>query len=1081
MSDIEARAAVARLPDERDVYRRIADSSTDWEYLEDADGRILWVSPSCEPLTGHSPDEFLKDPGLLSAVIHPDDRALFASHRRECRQHDDGDAAEFRILRSDGVVRWIGHRCRPMSLPGGASAGRRCSNHDITARKSAERDLLRLNRTLRSLSDCSQAMTRAHDESSFLGEVCRIVVEDCGHAMVWVGYAEEDENKTVRPVAHAGFDQGYIDVLNVTWADDERGRGPTGTAIRTGRPAACRNILTDPRFAPWREEAQKRGYASSVVVPLMKGGKAFGAVNIYSKEPDSFSEEETKLLFELAAYLSNGIEAIRLHAANAEAEKSVQRSEARYRTLFESIDEGFAVCEMIWDEEGKPSDFRYLSVNPAFARLTGLPLERVPGRTVKELIPGLEPFWIETYGRVVKSGRSERFHSAVVPLGKHYEVFAWSTGLDRFAVLFTDVTERRQREAKIEWLASFPARNPYCVVEADEDGRVHYANPTATALFPDLDDPQAPHPWLADWEKAVRRLREPGAGTFSREVTEGERVFEQTLFRLREANRIRVYGKEITEARRGEELQRLQVAALQSAANGIVITGTDGTIQWVNRAFTRLTGYSATEAIGMTSRLLKSGQHTGAFYENLWETILAGRVWRGEIVNRRKDGSLYSEEMIITPVTGAGGSITHFVAIKQDVTARKRAEARLKELNETLEQRVAERTREAEDRSVQMKMLAAELSHTERRERQKLGVILHDHLQQILVAAKFNLDALKGRIADGDLQSLFQRVDEQLDESIAECRSLTVALSPTVLQEAGLATALSWLARRMDEKHRLEVHLDVGGDWVEPADEDVKTLLFDAVRELLFNVVKHSGVLEARIALGHTGRHAEVRVEDRGKGMDRKVPLDHWDETTGVGLFFIQKRLDLIGGGITVENAPGLGVRVTVRAPMRPVPVKPASGEVARVTVAPQGTPARDAQAVAAATASSRRIRVLLADDHRMIRQALIALLKAEGNIDVVGEAADGAEAVELARTLDPDVIIMDVSMPNLNGIDATRHILAERPAMRIIGLSMHEDEAIAASMREAGAVDFVTKGGRPEALIAAIRAALRPKAVGEG
>jgi two-component system NarL family response regulator len=118
---------------------------------------------------------------------------------------------------------------------------------------------------------------------------------------------------------------------------------------------------------------------------------------------------------------------------------------------------------------------------------------------------------------------------------------------------------------------------------------------------------------------------------------------------------------------------------------------------------------------------------------------------------------------------------------------------------------------------------------------------------------------------------------------------------------------------------------------------------------------------------------------------------------------------------------------------------------------------------------------VLLADDHRILRQALTALLRAEGSVDVVGEAADGAEAVELARALRPDVVIMDVSMPRLNGIDATRQLVAERPGMRIIGLSMHEDETIAASMREAGAVGFVTKGGPPDALISAIRAAYRP------
>ena len=131
------------------------------------------------------------------------------------------------------------------------------------------------------------------------------------------------------------------------------------------------------------------------------------------------------------------------------AENALRQSEQRYRDLFESMDEGFALCEMIYDEAGKPVDFRYLSVNPAFAKLTGLPVERVAGRTVRELIPGIEPFWIETYGRVVQSGISERIDNPVAALGRHYEVYVWRSGLGRFAVVFSDITERKRMEKEL--------------------------------------------------------------------------------------------------------------------------------------------------------------------------------------------------------------------------------------------------------------------------------------------------------------------------------------------------------------------------------------------------------------------------------------------------------------------------------------------------------------------------------------------------------------------------------------------------------------------------------------------------------
>jgi PAS domain S-box-containing protein len=132
--------------------------------------------------------------------------------------------------------------------------------------------------------------------------------------------------------------------------------------------------------------------------------------------------------------------------------------------------------------------------------------------------------------------------------------------------------------------------------------------------------------------------------------------------------------RDITERKRAEEKMRLQSAALESAANSVVITDRDGIITWVNPAFTRLTGYSQQEMIGQTPRLLKSGTQDQPFYENLWNTILSGQVWSGEIVNRRKDGVLYTEEQTITPVRNNQGEVTHFIAIKQNITERKLAE-----------------------------------------------------------------------------------------------------------------------------------------------------------------------------------------------------------------------------------------------------------------------------------------------------------------------------------------------------------------------------------------------------------------------
>lgn len=230
---------------------------------------------------------------------------------------------------------------------------------DVTEHKKWEEEQQKLNRTLKALGKSSQAMMRAVEETDYLDEVCRIITQDCGHAMVWIGMAEDDEEKSVRPAAYAGFEEGYLETLKLNWVDTERGRGPTGTAIRTGQPSVCRNMLTDPQFEPWREEAIRRGYMSSLVLPLMTEGKAFGAVSMYSSEPDAFSKDEIELLDELADDLAHGITAIRLRVARAEAERGLAeaRAEAEHRaaemqSFMNNVEEGMSLVdaggELIW-------------------------------------------------------------------------------------------------------------------------------------------------------------------------------------------------------------------------------------------------------------------------------------------------------------------------------------------------------------------------------------------------------------------------------------------------------------------------------------------------------------------------------------------------------------------------------------------------------------------------------------------------------------------------------------------------------------------------------------------------------------
>lgn len=197
---------------------------------------------------------------------------------------------------------------------------------DITDRRRSEEALWKVNRALKMLSECNHALVRAANEENLLHSICQIVVEGGGYRLAWVGIAMQDEKKTVIPVAQAGYEDGYLENLNITWDDTERGRGPTGTAIRIKKPSIAKDILHDPKFAPWRAEAIKRGYASSIAIPLIDSDRALGALNIYAAEADAFNEEEVKLLAQLADDLSFGIMALRTRVERKRAVAALQKA-----------------------------------------------------------------------------------------------------------------------------------------------------------------------------------------------------------------------------------------------------------------------------------------------------------------------------------------------------------------------------------------------------------------------------------------------------------------------------------------------------------------------------------------------------------------------------------------------------------------------------------------------------------------------------------------------------------------------------------------------------------------------------------
>lgn len=245
----------------------------------------------------------------------------------------------------------------------------RTTAYDMSERLRAEKLQQRLNRALRLLSKCNMALVHATGEMELLNAICQLAIDPGGYRMAWVGYAEQGEGKPVRPIAEAGFEQGYLAKANVSWEDSERGRGPTGTAIREGTTQINQNFLLNPRMAPWRAVALQHGYQSSIALPLTLGPER-GALMIYAAEPDAFSDEEVSLLEELAADLAFGIVNLRVRKERDRMQTALQKS------LEDTVQVIAATLEMR-DPYTAGHQRRVAALSMAIAKELGLPEERV--------------------------------------------------------------------------------------------------------------------------------------------------------------------------------------------------------------------------------------------------------------------------------------------------------------------------------------------------------------------------------------------------------------------------------------------------------------------------------------------------------------------------------------------------------------------------------------------------------------------------------------------------------------------------------------------------------------------------------
>jgi PAS domain S-box-containing protein len=493
---------------------------------------------------------------------------------------------------------------------------------------------------------------------------------------------------------------------------------------------------------------------------------------------------------------------------------------------------------------------------------------------------------------------------------------------------------------------------------------------------------------------------------------------------------------------------------------GIALESLEGQPFFVNPALCSMLGFSEEEMCGKHCVQFSPPDDAERDWA-LFEQLRGGSIESYQLEKRyfRKDGSLFWGRLSVSLFNFRGDRLV--LALVEDITDKKAGQDELQQSEASLQKLVGE----LRSRTDQLRRLASELTLAEQHVKERVAKTLHDSLQQLLFSAGLQLDRALKRIGTSapDASAVIARARTDIEQATEAIRTLSLDLYPAVLHEDGLPVALPWLAAQMEEQYGLTVDLSID----EKADlnrKDLRALVFECVRELLFNIVKHSKVDRARLSLALTEDEVRITVADEGVGFDPSATFARGGvHTPGLGLFSIRERLALMGGRLEISSAPGRGARFVIFASRTRASAESAAG-VGELPLSVTGYPSPPNSETGAPT--GRALRIVVADDHQVVRQGIRDVLAEWPQFRVVGEAADGLEAVAQARALHPDVMLMDISMPKIDGLEATQRIVAELPFIKIFALSVREPADGLRAIERAGGVGYFSKSGSLQTLV---------------
>jgi two-component system, cell cycle sensor histidine kinase and response regulator CckA len=470
ISDISERVRYEEdLRESEERFRSMFETSLDGILLATPDGLVLRANPAACRMFGRTESEVCAT-HRENLIDKSDPRVSIMLEERDRTGRVRG---ELNYMFRDGTI-------RPAEISSAIFTDQKGKSRatiiirDITERKRAEEELHSVNRALMTLSECNQAIVRAANETELLHDACRIIVDFGGYRFAWVGIAESDENKTVRPVVHAGHAAGYLETPTISWSDTEQGWGPTGSAIRTGRPVVADDIATQPHYDLWREEALKQGFASSIALPLKENGRVFAALNIYADETNAFNKEEVKLLIELAEDLSYGISSLR-------TKQKLEASEERLRMALMASRQGFYDLNVVTGEA---------VVSAEYAQMFGYEpseFQETNQKWVERLHPD-DRDHVAAFYRSYIAGEVENYQVEFRQRTKSGD-WKWILSLGKIVArnpdgsplrmvgTHLDITARKRSEEAQRRLATAIEQSIESIMMTDKTGKITYVNP----------------------------------------------------------------------------------------------------------------------------------------------------------------------------------------------------------------------------------------------------------------------------------------------------------------------------------------------------------------------------------------------------------------------------------------------------------------------------------------------------------------------------------------------------------------------------------------------------------------------------